>query len=122
MSTGAIVNWRPEPVESFYESSVLEHEPAPDPPRFRLRLGSRIYPHMKLAIERSPGGEGHLFRADTHDQHCCPAPGSREYDIFRQLMTANREIAQGIESEWERQGLPTFKTYLKRDLQRRGSA
>src|SRR5918998_386203 len=60
-----------------------------------------------------PDRHGYLFRADTHDSHCCPLPTSREYQPFRQLMEMNQGVAQAIESAWERQNLPTFKTFLK---------
>jgi hypothetical protein len=74
---------------------------------------------MKLAIERRPDRHGYLFRADTHDSHCCPATTSREYGAFRELMELNQSVAQAIETAWERDDLPTFKTFLKEDLARR---
>jgi hypothetical protein len=102
---------------SFYDSAVFENKG--DGARVLLRLGNRFYPHMKLAIERRPDGHGYLFRADTHDAHCCPVTTSREYQAFRQLMELNQTVAQAVELEWEKEGLPTFKTYLKEDLARR---
>ena len=84
-----------------------------------VRLGNRFYPHMKLTIEVSPDGSKYLFRADTHDRHCAPAPGSRECEAFAQLMQKNQAIAQEIEAAWAEAGVPTFKTYLRDDLVRR---
>jgi hypothetical protein len=104
---------------SFYDSPVFETKGEGATSRKLLRLGNRFYPHMKLAIEKRPDHHGCLFRADTHDAHCCPATTSREYQAFRQLMEMNQTVAQAIESTWEREGLPTFKTYLKEDLARR---
>jgi hypothetical protein len=75
---------------------------------------------MKLVIERSPDGAGHLFRADTHDRHIRPAPGSREEAAFRELMEFNQRLAQTIETAWEQRGLRTFKAFLREDLERRG--
>jgi hypothetical protein len=42
--------------------------------------------------------------------------------MFCQLAEMNQKIAGAIDTAWERQGVPTFKEYLKRDLQRRAAA
>src|SRR5436305_13255501 len=66
--------------EDFYTNSAFERgegDAAATGNRLSLRLGNRFYPHMKLTIERSPDQRGFLFRADTHDRHCCPPAGSR---------------------------------------------
>ncbi|MGE5608038.1 MAG: hypothetical protein ACM359_02185 [Bacillota bacterium] len=109
------------PESDFYSSGGFERESTPNPNRLSFRLGNRIYPHMKLVIERTPDGKRYLFRADTHDRHACPQPGSREYAPFCKLMEMNQEIAQAIEAAWEREQLPTFKSYLKQDLARRAA-
>ena len=126
---------RSTPDPAFYDCPVLERGPAAagavpaagreaedGPSRYALRLGNRAYPHMKLVIERSPDGRGYLLRADTHDTHITPKPGSREYAAFQELAAANRTAADGIEAAWEAQGLPTFKKYLRDDLERRRAA
>ncbi|MGA2496429.1 MAG: hypothetical protein ABSH20_01735 [Tepidisphaeraceae bacterium] len=110
------------PPEEFYESSVFEKDAVAYPPRYRLRLGNCFYPHMKLVIDRAPDGRGHLFRADTHDDHCCPEPGSRDFSELIDLMEKNRDISRQVESAWEKKGIPTFRTYLKADLARRTAA
>ena len=107
------------PASDFYASPVFERDNAATPTKFYLRLGNRHYPHMKLAIDRSPDGRGHLLRADTHDTHCRPAPGSRDFHVFNKLMELNREIADRIEAAWEVEGILTFKAYLRDDLARR---
>ena len=104
--------------EDFYKSPVFERDQAGNQ-KLSLRLGNKLYPHMKLTIERSPDKMGYLFRADTHDRHACPQPGSRDYAAFTQLMENNQKIAQAIEQAWADQRLPTFKTYLREDLARR---
>jgi hypothetical protein len=110
------------PEHQFYECPAIEKDPPVDPARYRIRLGNRFYPHMKMVIERSPDGRGYLFRADTHDQHCCPDPHSGEYAAYCKLMEMNQKVAQRIESAWAEQQLPTFKTFLKQDLARRREA
>jgi hypothetical protein len=89
------------------------------PARYALRLGNRHYPHMKLVIDRAPDGRSYLLRADTHDAHCQPRPGSRESAAFAELARQNRAVAEAIEARWEAVGLPTFKKFLRDDLERR---
>lgn len=118
------------PQDAFYESPVFERQEAPRasgdpspreplPIRYSLRLGNIHYPHMKLMIDRSPDGQGYLLRADTHDAHIQPRPGSREQAAFAELMSQNRAVADAIEAKWAEAGLPTFKQFLRDDLQRR---
>ncbi len=87
--------------------------------KYNARLGNVAYPHMKLAIEFSPDQSRYFFRADTHDRHICPKTDSREYGAFCALMKHNAAIAEQIEQAWHAAGLPTFKAYLRDDLQRR---
>jgi hypothetical protein len=103
----------------FYDSPVFERDDARPPTRYSLRLGNRVYPHMKLVIERAPNGRGHLFRADTHDKHIRPAPNSREARVFAELMKMNQQFSESIEAQWARRGLATFKQFLRDDLARR---
>lgn len=122
---------RSTPDDAFYDSPVFERpppnakesrDPRAAPARYALRLGNRNYPHMKLVIDRAPDGNLYLLRADTHDAHVQPRPGSRDFVAFQQLAMANRELADRIESAWEAQGLPTFKKFLRDDLDRRKAA
>ena len=117
-----VATLRAAPPEDLFDSPVFEPDPAQPPARFALRLGNKFYPHMKLVIERSPDGRSHLFRADTHDRHVRPPPGSREHAQFCQLMELNQKAAEAVEAEWARLGVPTFKEYLRQDLARRTAA
>ena len=101
----------------FFASDVFERDS--NRKKYGLRLGNQFYPHMKLSIDERPDQEGFLFRADTHDRHIRPSPASKDYAEFTELMEKNQKLAQNIEAAWEDGGLPTFKTYLKQDLQRR---
>ena len=105
----------------FYDSPVFERDEARPPTRYSLRLGNKVYPHMKLVIERSPDGRGHLFRADTHDKHIRPNPTSREGRAFAELMAMNQKFAEAIEAEWATRGIATFKQFLRDDLARRSA-
>jgi hypothetical protein len=76
---------------------------------------------MKLVIDRAPDGRSYLLRADTHDAHCQPRPGSREGASFAELARQNRAVAEAIEAAWQAAGLPTFKKFLRDDLERRNA-
>jgi hypothetical protein len=104
----------------FYDSPVFERDDARPPTRYALRLGNKIYPHMKLVIERAPDGRTHLFRADTHDKHIRPNVNSREGRAFAELTKANQQFSESIEAEWSQRGIATFKQFLRDDLARRG--
>jgi hypothetical protein len=106
----------------FYDSPVFERDDARPPTRYCLRLGNKIYPHMKVIIERAPDGRAHLFRADTHDKHIRPSANSREGRAFAELMKANQQFAEAIEAEWSQHGIATFKQFLRDDLARRAAA
>jgi hypothetical protein len=113
---------RTAPPGTLYDCRVVERDPAGPPGRFRVRLGNRFYPHMKLMAEPSPDGSTFLFKCDTHDRHCCPPATSPEYAAFLQLMQGNEAIAKRIESAWEAADVDTFKHYLRQDLERRRAA
>ena len=114
---------RPVEGDAFFESKSFERDPNQSPPlKYSLRLGNCFYPHMKLVIEPRPDGSGHIFRADTHDKHIRPAPDSKEYAMFTELMANNQKLSEQIEAAWEAAGLPTFKQYLREDLARRANA
>jgi hypothetical protein len=106
----------------FWDSPVFERDDAKATARYSLRLGNKVYPHMKLVIERSPDGRGHLFRADTHDKHIRPSASSREGRAFAELMKTNQQFAEAIETEWSARRLATFKQFLRDDLARRTAA
>ena len=113
---------RRESPATLYQSRLLECDPDVQPKRFRLRLGNKLYPHMKLLCEASPDGTMYLFKCDTHDRHCCPAASSPEYGRFRQLMQDNEAVARRVEAAWDAAGVVTFKRYLRDDLDRRRAA
>jgi hypothetical protein len=104
------------PDGDLYESPAFERD---SDACFALRLGNVSYPHMKLVIERLPGRDAWFFRADTHDQHVTVDPSDADYPAFQELMARNRALAAAIESAWERDGLDTFRAFLRRDLEAR---
>lgn len=105
--------------DNLYEQEVFEVDATQPPAKYVLRLGNYAYPHMKMIIERAPVGNGHLFRADTHDEHVRPAPGTRDAELYSKLVIQNQQIADNIDAAWDKAGVPTFKALLREDLSRR---
>ena len=103
----------------FFKAPTFVKDDPKSPKKYTLRLGNKDYPHMKLVYELGPDGRTFLFRADSHDAHCCPPAGTSEHDAFRALMTSNQELVGAIEKAWADANLPTFKTFLKLDLAKR---
>ena len=110
---------RTDPQEMF-TCPVLEHDRKDaTPSRLLIRLGNRLYPHMKLSVEPRPDRRGYLFRADSHDRHVRPPEGSRDAELFRRIVEHNAALSQTIEQAWGQAGIPTFRTFLKEDLAKR---
>src|SRR5206468_11348526 len=84
----------------FFKAPTFVKDDPKSPKKYTLRLGNRHYPHMKLVYELGPDGSTFLFRADSHDAHCCPPAGTPEHDAFRALMTANQQVVSAIENGW----------------------
>lgn len=105
----------------FYNCPVWVKDENISPKKLQLRLGNKVYPHMKLVLEQAPDGSTCFFRADTHDRHCCPPNGTPEHGAFVELMNKNQQYAQQVEQEWSAEGIPTFKGWLRQDLARRAA-
>jgi hypothetical protein len=106
----------------FFRAPVFVADEQPGGTRYSMRLGNRHYPHMKLRIEPSPDASRYLFRCDSHDRHVCPPETSAEHGAFRALMEKNQDVVESVEGAWASEGVPTFKTYLREDLERRRKA
>ena len=87
------------PADDFYQSAVLERDSTVKTTRYMLRLGNKTYPHMKMALYREGKGDW-AFAVEEQDQFGTPAPGSREYRFFAQMIAHNRELAVAIEKAW----------------------
>jgi hypothetical protein len=103
----------------FYASPAFAKTGDRSAQRLTVRLGNSVYPHMKLALEPAPDGESYIFKADSHDRHLCPAQSDPDYGAFMELREKNQKIVDKIEQAWADAGVPTFKTYLQADLDRR---
>jgi hypothetical protein len=111
-----------QPKETFYDSPALERDLHVPPTRYSLRLGNRVYPHMKLSVESNLDDTECFFKADTHDRHCCPSPKSPEYQSYLAMTAMNEALSKTIESAWAAVGIPTFREFLRNDLARRQAA
>src|SRR5262245_58216466 len=105
----------------FYAAPAFAKTGAPNAPRCTLRLGNDFYPHMKLALEPAPDDAAYLFKADSHDKHLCPASSHPDYAAFMELREKNQKVVEAVESACAAAGIPTFKTYLQADLDRRAA-
>ena len=107
-------------------ATVPEHffEPAPGlaGEAKALRLGQPLYPHMKLIVERcgdSTCDSGAMLRVDTHDKHLHAPPGSPDAEWLQKLRDSNKALTEKIEGAWMAAGLPTFKGFLRAQLEAR---
>jgi hypothetical protein len=104
---------------------LLERDPANSVPSYALRLGQPLYPHMKLVIEPAPGGGTtgqYLIRVDAHDRHLHAPPGSPDATWLQSIRNSNKDLTERVEAAWSQAGLPTFKDYLRQQLQARKSS
>ena len=89
-----------------------------------LRLGQPMYPHMQLVLDPVPAGgdckgHGFLLRVDSHDLHLHAAPGSPDAAWLENVRHSNKDLGEKIEAAWAGAGLPTFKEYLRKQLEGR---
>jgi hypothetical protein len=99
---------------------LLEPETSTGTHGFALRLGQPLYPHMKLIIETTPscgGANELLLRVDTHDRHLHAPEGSPDAAWLASIRASNKQLTEQIEAAWSRAQLPTFKDYLRRQLE-----
>ncbi len=90
---------------SGYEDSCVGREAASR--CYVIRLGSREYPFMKLALQEYLLEDQFFFMVDTHDQMELK-PGMPDYDAWIDLKRRNREVKLAIEERWADAGLPTL--------------
>jgi hypothetical protein len=82
---------------------------------YAFRLGSAVYPHLKLQLVTPDGGKSWIFSVDTHD--ACPCSTDHaDYEPWRKLQEQNRRLKEQIERAWEERGLLTFNGLLRRGL------
>ncbi len=104
--------------------ALLEKDPTATASGFALRLGQPLYPHMKLIIEPAPLCRAHddplpppfLLRVDTHDRHLHATPGSPDAAWLASIRASNKQLTEQIETAWSEAHLPTFKDFLRRQL------
>jgi hypothetical protein len=85
---------------------------------YSFRLGSAIYPHLKLQVVGQDGGATCVFGVDTHDALQLE-PGHPDAIGWAKLQVANRELKEKIERAWEADGLVTFNALLRRELEKK---
>jgi hypothetical protein len=107
-----------QPLDTFLEmKQVCEKllDPQDRVRGYAFRLGSSHFPHLKLQVTALENGEIWVFSVDTHDSLRC-AVSAAEREVWARIREENRCLKDKIEQEWEKQGLTTFKTILRRGL------
>jgi hypothetical protein len=111
----------------------FEHDVPGSAGSLALRLGQPVYPFMKLVLDPVPGaaaaggggaaarclGQDFLLRVDSHDQHLHAPPGSPDAAWLAAVRESNKDLGERIEAAWCAAGLPTFKEYLRLQLEAR---
>src|SRR3954470_9145358 len=107
-----------EPLEPLLAPPVCQEVREPDGGvrGYAFRLGCSSYPHLKLRVVRC-GWEPCVFEVDTHDTMQLPADHP-DAPRLAEIQAANRRIKTEIEHAWEGQGLTTFSSLLREDLER----
>jgi hypothetical protein len=85
---------------------------------YALRLGSSVYPHVKLQVISHDRDADCIFAVDTHDAFQL-SPNHPDAVGWAKLQSANRQLKQQIEHAWEADGLLTFNGLLRRELAKR---
>ncbi len=114
-----LLPWAGLPEDALVEPAWFEACVQEGRQQLALRLGHPGYPHMKLVLEESPDVSGYLFRADAHDRHLFAPPGSPDAAGLEQVRRVNAQIIEQIEREWMAAGLPTFRAYLRKQVEAR---
>ena len=82
---------------------------------YAFRLGSAVYPHVKLQVISHGRDADCIIAVDTHDAFHLE-PNHPDAAGWANLQTANRQLKQQIEHAWEADGLLTFNELLRREL------
>ena|SRR5438128_2005003 len=82
---------------------------------YAFRLGSAVYPHVKLQVISHDRDADCIFAVDTHDAFHLER-NHPDAAGWAKLQTANRQLKQQIEHAWEADGLLTFNGLLRREL------
>ncbi len=114
---------RAQPIRALSPSEnvpegMLEKETGASMFGYALRLGQPLYPHMKLIVEpaRPAPSTMLLLRVDAHDRHLHAAAGSPDEAWLTSIRASNKELGERIEAAWSKNGLPTFKDFLRSQL------
>jgi hypothetical protein len=72
-------------------------------------------------IEPAPGASGGdcLLRVDAHDRHLHAAENSPDAAWLASIRASNKDLGERIEAAWSAARLPTFKDFLRRQLEAR---
>jgi hypothetical protein len=116
----AYAHIRPDqPLDSLLKPPVCQESSGEGGTRkYAFRLGSAIFPHVKLQVSCV---HGCVFAVDTHDAIRID-PSDPDAERWGKVQAANRQLKETIERAWEAAGLLTFNALLRRELENHQSA
>jgi hypothetical protein len=99
------------------------HAPGGGVHGYAFRLGSATFPHLKLKLQVIDYDKPTwVCMVDTHDAFSRssfhPPPDHPDARAWRDLQRVNRQLKEQIESKLEEEGLETFNSLLRKDLDR----
>jgi len=117
------LNWPPgDTLVEVARGEAFERTPGDALPeacdRIRLRLGNRVFPHMKLGIDRIAETQEWVLMVDTHDSAVMRVARDSDREALAVLFKANAGFKERIERRWGEAGLPTFERYVRSHLGR----
>jgi hypothetical protein len=88
------------------------------PRGYAIRLGSAVYPHLKLRAVYHEAGAAWIFSVDTHDATCRLSADHPDAAAWAEVQAANRRLKEQVERAWETEGLLTPNGLLRLDLEK----
>lgn len=90
---------------------------------YAFRLGSAHFPHLKLKMQLVDyDNASWVCMVDTHDAFSRssfhPPAEHPDAKAWRDMQRLNRQLKERIEGQLEREGLETFNSLLRKDLER----
>jgi hypothetical protein len=87
---------------------------------YALRLGCAHFPHLKLKLQLVDYNNSTvwIFMVDTHDKLLSVPADHPDYEKIQGIKVANLRLKERIERALEQDGLMTFSSLLRNDLDR----
>lgn len=81
---------------------------------FKIQLGSKIYPFLKLAFEKTTFSDDYGFYIDRHSEYIAIDSSSPSYKKELLLKEETKQLKIKIESLFEYENIPTYRYFIKK--------